>query len=825
MPKAHHSLFWSFLALTGLFSGAPLFAHDPAPCVGGFADIFPCDEIDLAFHFELTELGGVASTEGSDIWGWTDSASGREFALVGLTDRTSFVEITDPSAPVYLGNLPTHSANVNVWRDVKTYADHAFIVADFVTAHGMQIFDLSQLLNVVSPPVTFTETAHYPGFNRAHNIVINVASATAYGVGTETCSGGLHMVDISTPTSPTSLGCFSGDGYTHDAQCVNYVGPDIDYQGHEICVNSNEDTVTVVDVTDKANPVQVSRTGYAGNGYTHQGWLTEDHAWLLLGDETDEQSFGHNTKTYIWDMSDLDAPSVFDTYLAAIAASDHNIYTRGDYAFASNYRSGLRILDTLDIANGVLSEVAYFDTFPPSDTAGFAGAWSAYPFFDSGTVIVSDIQLGLFVLTPTNLCVESAAVGNLSASPAGDHQIDLTWTDGAQPGESYNIYRAFGACPGGDYELIAQGVIGGAYSDTTVSGSVEYSFDVRKFDGGSCESLASSCVSATTTGTCNAPAIFAGLESISDPGEAACRLDLRWSAAQPNCGAGTTYSVYRSESPSFVPDASNRVAVGLGGITWSDSSAIYGTTYYYIVRSTDTSNSVEDTNLVELSGTPTGLADDATWTTGAEVGDPGLGSDTGSGVSSLEVASKHAGWHLSEARAHTGNRSFFSQYSNNLCSGVKTPPLELTSGEASEVSFWTVYDIEEDTDGTAWDGGVVEISVDGSTWMLLDLLPGYPTTWRSSSDACGFATGTPTFSDRNLTWTRYNADLSAWAGQTVEIRWQFSTDEAATEEGWYVDDIEVTHARLPGACVPAALLLFSDGFESGDFSAWTVSVP
>jgi choice-of-anchor B domain-containing protein len=824
MLKTLRSLSWPLLALMVFSGSAPLLAHDPAPCVAGSADIFPCDGIDLAFHFELTELGGSASTEGSDIWGWTDAGSGREFALVALTDSTAFVEITDSSAPVFLGNLPTHSVDVNVWRDVKTYDDHAFIVADFVTTHGMQIFDLSQLLTVVSPPVTFTETAHYPGFNRAHNIVINVASATAFGVGTDMCSGGLHMVDISTPTSPTFLGCFSGDGYTHDAQCVNYGGPDADYQGHEICVNSNTDTVTVVDVTDKANPVQISRTGYAGNGYTHQGWLTEDHAWFLLGDETDEQSFGHNTKTYIWDMSDLDAPSILDTYVASTAASDHNIYVQGDYAFASNYRSGLRILDITDVANGNLSEAAFFDTFPSSDAVGFAGAWSSYPYFESGTVIVSDIQLGLFVLTPTNLCVDFAGASSLSASPGGDHQIDLTWTDDALPGESYSIYRTFGACPGVDFELVAQGVIGGTYADTTVSGSVEYAYDVRKFDGGSCESLPSSCVSATTTGSCNAPAIFAGLESVEDPGEALCRLDLLWPAAQPNCGAEATYSVYRSETPGFVPDVSNRVAAGLAGTTWSDVSTVFGTTHHYVVRSTDTGNSVEDGNLIERSGTPTGVAADATWTTGAEVGDPGLGSDNGEGFGNLGLATKHAGWHLSEARAHTGNRSFFSQYSNNLCTGVKTPPLALTSGEASEVSFWTLYDIEDDTDGTAWDGGVVEISVEGSAWTRLDPLPGYPTTWRSSTDSCGYAEGTPAFSGVNLTWTRHSVDLSAWAGQMVEIRWQFSTDGGAIEEGWYVDDIEVTHVQLPGPCA-AEVSLFSDGFESGDVSAWSASVP
>jgi choice-of-anchor B domain-containing protein len=160
------------------------------------------------------------------------------------------------------------------------YADHAFVVSE-APGHGMQVFDLSELRQVISPPVTFSETAYFDGFGSAQNIVINEDSGYAYGVGTNTCSGGLHFVDISNPTSPTGDGCFSGDGYTHDAQCVIYNGPDANHQGEEICVNANEETVTIVDVTNKANPIQLSRTGYPNAEYTHQGWLSEDHRYYF----------------------------------------------------------------------------------------------------------------------------------------------------------------------------------------------------------------------------------------------------------------------------------------------------------------------------------------------------------------------------------------------------------------------------------------------------------------------------------------------------------------------------------------------------------------
>ena len=148
----------------------------------------------------------------------------------------------------------------------------------------MQVFDLTQLRTVTSPPVAFSETAWYDGFLSAHNLVINEDSGFAYAVGTNNCAGGLHMVNIQNPTNPTSAGCFSADGYTHDAQCVNYHGPDPNHQGKEICFNSNEDTLTIVDVTNKSTSVQLSRTGYSGARYTHQGWLSEDHVHFLLGE-------------------------------------------------------------------------------------------------------------------------------------------------------------------------------------------------------------------------------------------------------------------------------------------------------------------------------------------------------------------------------------------------------------------------------------------------------------------------------------------------------------------------------------------------------------
>ncbi len=820
------------LLLASLWLTAPAAAHPPEPCVDGSAGPYACNGIDMERRVHIEHMGGIEGTSrGSDIWGWTDSASGREFALMGMTDQTAFVEVTDPKNPIYLGSLASETSSNSPWRDLKTYGDYVFIVADHADDHGMQIFDLKKLLNVVSPPVVFTEDAHYDGFDRAHNIVINEQSGMAYAVGSETCSSGLHIIDISTPTSPTFVSCFSQDGYTHDAQCVNYTGPDTDHDGSEICFNYNTDTLTLVDVTDGSAPVQVAREGYAGNGYTHQGWLTDDQSYLLLNDETDEQTFGHNTKTYIWDVRDLDAPSLIGFYLSSLPSSDHNLYIRGDHAFLSNYSAGLRILDVGDIANGNLTEIAYFDTNDTHNNVGFEGAWSSYPYFDSGTVIVSDRFNGLFVLKPTNLCQSEAGVTDLVATAAGDFQIDLTWTDNAGPGESYNVYRSFAGCPGSNTELIATGVTGGSYSDTTASGLVEYFYDVRKSDSFSCESVAGNCANATTTGTCNAPPVFDTVVTVTTPTDSTCRLDLDWSEAVSNCGGDVTYSVYQTQSGTTDPADALEVATGLSDSEFSDALVLFGDDYQYFVVAEDaTTGGTQQTGL-SLASSPIGTLGDATWTTGAEVGDPSLDSTSGGSLQTPQLDpwaafTKHAGWHLSEARFNSGSRSFFSQYSNNLCSALVTEPLTLSAGEIPSLSFWTAYDIELDSGlGTAWDGGVVEISTDGSTWERLSLSPDYPVVWRSSTDACGYATGSPTFSGQNLTWAQHTADLSSWAGQEIEIRWNFSTDGGATEEGWYVDDIAVSHVQQASSCSSPNLLVFRDGFESGDLSAWSEPAP
>jgi len=383
-----------------LLTFIPLISFGQLPCTTGFSGSYPCNGYDLMSRLNLNELN---ADSGNDSWGWTDSLDGKEYAIVGLNNGTAFIDISNPTTPVYLGKLPTHTTN-SLWRDIKVRNDYAFIVSE-ASGHGMQVFDLTKLRNVPNPPVTFTSDAHYDGFGNAHNLAINPSEPFAYAVGTQTFSGGPHVVDITDPLNPAFAGGYGTDFYTHDAQIVTYSGPDNDYVGNEIYIGSNEDEVVILDVTDKANITNISTISYSNIGYTHQAWLTEDERFLLLGDELDEISFGFNTRTIIFDLFDLDNPSVYFEYTANNPSVDHNGYVHNGLYYLSSYRAGLRILDVSDILNQNITEVGFFDTFPSNDGLGFDGLWNAYPFFGSGNIVLSDLDSGFFLIRDSTLSV------------------------------------------------------------------------------------------------------------------------------------------------------------------------------------------------------------------------------------------------------------------------------------------------------------------------------------------------------------------------------------------------------------------------------------
>ena len=381
-------------------------------CEGGRAFRFPCEGVDLVGRVSLPNLTPGRTPGGSrerwftnDIWGWTDPQTGVEYALVGRHDGLAIVDLSTPVEPRPVAFMPS-AASHSLWRDMKVYADHVFVVSES-TGHGVQVLDLTRLRGLTD----FTELqadARYQDVSAVHNIAINEETGFAYAVGSnsggETCSGGLHMIDVSSPQNPTFAGCHAeegtgrrGAGYTHDVQCVVYRGPDAEHAGREICVGSNEDAIVLFDVTDKANPTTLSTARYADYGYVHQGWLSEDHRYFYQNDEADEYTNQvSRTRMLVWDLTDLDDPVLAAEHLGPTGAIDHNIYVHEGLIYHSNYTFGVRILDISDPLSP--REVGYFDTVPEHDETNFDGSWSTYPYFESGLFVVTSKDEGLFVL-------------------------------------------------------------------------------------------------------------------------------------------------------------------------------------------------------------------------------------------------------------------------------------------------------------------------------------------------------------------------------------------------------------------------------------------
>ncbi len=382
-------------------------------CRDGMAGSFPCDNVDLIAYLPVHEMGGVRGLTTNDAWGWSDPDSGRDYAIIGMRDRASFVDVTDPYNPVYVGILmKTEGSRTSVWRDMKVRNNWVYIVSDGAGQHGMQVFNLERLREFDGVPIEFEEDYHYDGIGSAHNIVINPDTDYAYAVGAggpNGCGGGLHIINIEDPSNPTFEGCFQdmntgrrGTGYSHDAMCITYDGPDDRYDGHEICIGSNETAISIADVTDKRNPVALGMATYPNVAYTHQGWITDDHAYFFMNDELDEiRDLVTGTRTLIWDIQDLEDPILVREYISDNPATDHNLYIKGDMMYQSNYDSGLRVYDISDPENP--EPVGFFDTVPYQEGEGMGGSWSNYPFFDSGIIVVTSGREGMVIVKVRNL--------------------------------------------------------------------------------------------------------------------------------------------------------------------------------------------------------------------------------------------------------------------------------------------------------------------------------------------------------------------------------------------------------------------------------------
>ncbi len=386
----------------------------PAPCVDGMAaGTFPCSGLDLESYVSLDVLS-LDAASGSNLWGFADADDGREYAVIGVSNGTSVVDVTDPAAPRVVGAVPGPQS---AWREVKVYQKwnpaterhdaFAYVVSEAPTA-GLQILDLSNVPDSVSLAATFR------AFDTSHTVSIsNVDPATGlaadggaepvlYVQGARQPTVGIFALSIADPRAPAVLGRYT-ETYGHDTWIGRAAGERAAAcaPGHDPCdivVVWTGRSVRVLDWTEKTVPRVISETLYADLAYPHSGWISTDGDYLFSMDEFDERVTGADSRVRIFDVHDWAHPVLAGVWTSDTHAIEHNGYTRGDRYYLSHYERGVTILDVRDPLSPI--EAAFFDTFPAGEAAEFHGAWGVYPYLPSGTILASNIDgaAGLFIL-------------------------------------------------------------------------------------------------------------------------------------------------------------------------------------------------------------------------------------------------------------------------------------------------------------------------------------------------------------------------------------------------------------------------------------------
>ncbi len=389
----------------------------PAPCAGGLAaGAFPCAGIDLQSYVPLESLSpGAASA--SNLWGFSDADDGREYAVIGVSNGTAVVDVTEPASPRVVGAVPGPES---IWREIKVYQKwnpeagrhdaFAYVVSEAPTA-GLQILDLSSLPDSVSLAATFR------AFDTSHTVTLaNVDPATGaaaeggpapvlYVQGARQPTVGIFALSIADPRAPTVLGEYT-ETYGHDTWTGRAEGARAAAcaPGHDPCdlvVVWTGRSIRVLDWTEKENPRVIGETIYANLGFPHSGWISPDGNFLFSMDELDERLTGENSLVRVFDVADWGHPTLAGEWRSGTPAIEHNGYTRGSRYYISHYERGVTILDVSDPR--APAEVGFFDTYPAGEADEFHGAWGIYPYLPSGTLLASNIDGagGLFVLRET----------------------------------------------------------------------------------------------------------------------------------------------------------------------------------------------------------------------------------------------------------------------------------------------------------------------------------------------------------------------------------------------------------------------------------------
>ncbi len=315
-----------------------------------------------AFQLSAFDNGGPFY---SDVWGYRDPGSGREVAVLSASDETIFVETTDPFNPVELAAFPR---GASLWVDHETLGHYIYVATE--GGGGLQIFDVSDLDNIqlANTVTTF--------FNTAHNIRMDRANEMLYIGGANTA---MPVLDLSNPTAPTLDGTYIG-GYVADLFIGDGVGYFSEWFTGELKV-VDLSTSGVFPYLD----VEVSP-----GAVCHNAWLNDDETYAVTSDETHH---GHLT---VWDVSNPSNVRVVAEFSPNPEAVIHNAHFHGNFAHLSYRQDGYWAVDLSDPLHP--QGAGHFDQFLGADTGAFMGSFGTYPFQPSGTIYVSDSEMGLYVI-------------------------------------------------------------------------------------------------------------------------------------------------------------------------------------------------------------------------------------------------------------------------------------------------------------------------------------------------------------------------------------------------------------------------------------------
>ena len=307
----------------------------------------------------------------NEIWGV--SRNGHEYAIIGSTLGTHFIDVTDPENPfeAHLVIGRTSGASV-IHRDFHEHNGFLYSVSD-QGGNSLQIIDMRSL-----PDVIFV--TEHDVFSRAHNIFIDTLHARLY-----TLSLTVGIFDISNPLNPIEIGRYlpSTGSRVHDGYIEDHIG----------FINNGNNGLEIVDFTNPAAPEIINvLEEYPFRGFNHSGWVNQDKSTYYFADEN------HGSPLKAMDISnlcDLEVETTFDAQVANPTSIPHNLIAACDFLYVSYYYDGLRIYDISNPLTPTL--VSFYDTFLQPDRARFEGAWGIYPFLPSGNILISDMQSGLFV--------------------------------------------------------------------------------------------------------------------------------------------------------------------------------------------------------------------------------------------------------------------------------------------------------------------------------------------------------------------------------------------------------------------------------------------